>query len=128
MIENKDLNDIVHMTIKEGTLTKTGVTVVITENEDYDISYGEPFWLEKYDSKNNYYNKMDISGNNCGFNLPAYSVTKDKPLELKQDFSCLYGKLSKGSYRLVKDVHFESDIPVEKADNYFISVDFTIND
>lgn len=126
MIENKDLNDLVDMRIKEGTLTNTGVTVIITGKEDYNISYGEPFWLEKYDSKNNYYKKMDMSGDNCGFILPAYSVTLNKPRELYQDFSCMYGKLSKGQYRLVKDVDFDSDRPIEEKDTYYIWVEFSI--
>lgn len=126
MIENKDLNDLVDMRIKEGSLTNTGVTVIITGKEDYNISYGQPFWLEKYDSKNNYYKKMDVSGDNCGFILPAYSVTLNKPRELYQDFSCMYGKLSKGQYRLVKDVDFDSDRPIEEKDTYYIWVEFTI--
>lgn len=126
MIENKDLNDLVDMRIKEGTLTNTGVTVIITGKEDYNISYGEPFWLEKYDSKNDYYKKMDMSGDNCGFILPAYSVTLNKPRELYQDFSCMYGKLSKGQYRLVKDVDFDSDRPIEEKDTYYIWVEFSI--
>ena len=125
MIENKDLNDLVDMEIKEGSLTNTSVTVIIREKEDYDISYGEPFYLEKYDYKNNYFKKMDMSGNNCAFNLPAYKVTLDKPLELKQDFSCLYGKLSKGQYRIVKEVSFDSDKPSDN--NYFISTEFSID-
>lgn len=126
MIENKDLNDLVDMTIKEGTLTNTGVTVIITGKEDYNISYGEPFYLEKYDSKNNYFKKMDMSGDDCYFILPAYSVTPGKPRELYQDFSCMYGKLSKGQYRLVKDVDFDSDTPNDEKNTYYIWVEFSI--
>ena len=112
--------------IKEGTLTKTNATVVIEENVDYNISYGEEFWIEKYDYKNSYYKKLTMSGNNCGFNLPAYYVTPDKPLELKQDWSCMYGKLGKGLYRLVKDVNFESDIPIDENDKFYIWAEFEI--
>ena len=126
MIENRDLNDIVNIYIKEGTLTKTSATVVIEENVDYNISYGEEFWIEKYDYKNSYYKKLTMSGNNCGFNLPAYYVTPDKPLELKQDWSCMYGKLGKGLYRLVKDVNFESDIPIDENDKFYIWTEFEI--
>lgn len=126
MIENKDLNDLVDISIKEGTLTNTGVTIVITGKEGYNISYGEPFWLEKYDTKNNYFKKMDMSGDNCYFILPAYSVTPGKPRELYQDFSCMYGKLPKGTYRLVKDVNFDSDTPIDEKDYYYIWVEFSI--
>ena len=126
MIKEHDLNEIVDITIKEDTLTKNGATIIITENVDYDITYGEPFWIERYNSKYNYYEKLTMSGNNCGFNLPAYSVTPDKPLELVQDWSCIYGELSKGTYRLVKNVSFKSDKPITEKDNYFIWVEFEI--
>ena len=124
MIENNDLNDLVNMQIKEGTLSKTGATIIINEDIDYDITYGEEFWLEKYNSKNNSYEKLTMSGNNCGFNMIGYLVTPDNPLELTQDWSCLYGKLNKGSYRLVKNVDFESNT----IDKYYIWVQFEIEE
>ncbi len=127
MVENKDLNDIVDITIKEGTLTKKNATVVIKEEVDYDISYGESFRIEKYDSRSNSFDILEnTTGNNCAFNMIAYSVDKDHPLELNQDWSCNYGELEKGHYRLVKEVSFDSDIPIEEDDNYYIWVEFEI--
>ena len=103
------------------------INVIIKEKIDYHISYGEPFWIEKYDKKLNDFEKLEnTTGNNCGFNLPAYGVTPDKPLELKQDWSCEYDKLDKGLYRLVKDVSFESDTPIDEDDLYYIWVEFEI--
>ena len=128
MITDRDLNDIVDIQIKKGSLSKTGATIIINENIDYDIIYGETFWIEKYNNKNNYYEKLTMSGNDCAINLPAYTVTPANPLELKQDWSCIYGKLSKGIYRLVKDVSFESDIPIDESDKYYIWVEFEIED
>lgn len=122
-IEGEDISDIVDMTIKEGTLTKTSATVIIKERVDYDIVYGEPFWIEKYDNKANIYTKLPITGQ-CAFILPAYSVTPNKQLELTQDWSCMYGKLDKGMYRLVKDVLFDDD----NHKKYSIWVDFEITD
>lgn len=126
MIEERDLNDIVHIEIKEGTLTKNSATVIISENDDYDIIYGESFWIEKYNYKTSSYEKLTMSGDNCGFNMPAYGVSPDKPLELYQDWSCMYGSLSKGIYRLVKDVDFTSDIPIDDNDRFFVWVEFEI--
>ena len=127
MIEDRDLNDIVDMSIKEGSLTKSSATIIIKEKDDYDISYGETFWIEKYNSKTTSFEKLEINEkNNCAFNLPAYSVTPDKPLELKQDWSCMYGELEKGYYRLVKDVDFDSDRPIDEDDIYYIWVEFEI--
>ena len=127
IIENRDLSNIVDMQIKEGTLTKNSLTIIIKENIDYNIIYGEPFWLEKYNYKTSDYEKLEnTTGNNCAFNLPAYSVTPDKPLELVQDWSCMYGSLNKGIYRIVKDASFNSDIPIDKDDIYYIWTEFEI--
>ncbi len=126
MAYDNNLNDIVNMYIKEGTLTKEKATVVIEEKTDYDITYGIPFWIEKYNSMIGDYEKLTVTGDNCVFNLPAYSVLPDKPLELNQDWSCMYGSLAPGYYRLVKKVLFEEDIHASKIDGYYISVEFEI--
>ncbi len=121
MVESRDLNDIVNMYIKEGSLNKKEATVIIEELEDYDITYGEEFWIEKYE--NNDYIKLDYNtDNHCAFNMIAYSVTKDNPLELVQNWSCMYGSLDKGIYRIVKRVFFNSD----KSDYYYIWAEFEI--
>ena len=127
VIEDKDLNNIVNMYIKEGSLSKTGATVIIEEDYDYDIIYGQSFWLEKYDYKNHSYEILEtIPENNCAFNQPAYKVTPNNKLELKQNWSCMYGELDKGLYRLVKNVSFESDIGQENANEFYIWVEFEI--
>ena len=127
MIKDKDLNDIVNMYIKEGSLTNTGATIVIEEKVDYEISYGEPFKIEKFDYSTNTWEDLKIICDDCAFNLPAYSVTPDKPLELKQDWEMLYGKLPKGLYRIVKEAFFDSDRPISEDDTYQISVEFLID-
>lgn len=38
----------------------------------------------------------------------------------------MYGELEKGLYRLVKDVAFDSDIPISENKTYFIWVEFEI--
>ena len=106
-IENQDLSDIVSMYIKDGTLTKKDATIVIEEVEDFDITYGEPFYLEKYNYTTNKYEKLEVICDNCGFNLPAYLVTPEKPLELYQNWEYLYGELEHGQYRIVKEASFQ---------------------
>lgn len=124
-VDSFDLSNLISMYIKEDTLTKKGATIVIEEDEDMKYTYGEAFWLEKYDSRTNNYEVMKNStGNNCGFNMMAYEVTKDKPLELKQDWSCEYGELEIGEYKIVKKV----SIPHEPHDSYYIWTEFEIVD
>ena len=127
MINEHSLNDIVNMYVKEGSLTKESLTVVIEENNDYDISYGEPFWLEKYNYQTSSYEKLDMKGDNCAFNLPAYGVTPDKPLELVQDWSCMYGTLDKGLYKIIKTANFDSDRPITEDETFYISTEFIID-
>ena len=107
-IEQHDLSDIITMYIKADTKTNTGATLIIEEDEDYDITYGEPFTIERFDYSNNIWDEMPILCTNCAFNLPAYSVTPDKPLELYQDWSRLYGELPNGFYRIVKEANLVS--------------------
>ena len=127
IVEERNLNHLIDVSIKEGSLTKTGLTIVIKERYDYDFSYGEPFWLERYNYQTSSYEKLPINEEkNCAFNLPAYGASPSKPLELRQDWSCMYGELSKGLYRIVKDVFFESDIPVTEDDMYYLWVEFEI--
>lgn len=37
----------ISMTIKEGTLTNTGATVILQNSSDKNISYGNPYYIEK---------------------------------------------------------------------------------
>ncbi len=128
-IDDYDLNDIVNMHIKEGTLTKNSATVIIEEKTDYDITYGESFWIEKYNSKTGSFDALaNNTDNNCGFNMIGYIVTPDTPLELKQNWSCQYGNLDKGHYRLVKDVSFTPKTPVVYEDAFYVWTEFDIDD
>lgn len=126
IIEDKYLNDIIDISIKDGSLTNEEVTLIIKEKIDYDISYGEGFWIEKYNYNDNSFEKLNVINNHCAFNAIAYIIEKDKSLELNQNWSCMYGKLNKGLYRLVKKVFFDSDIPVDESKVFYISVEFEI--
>ena len=124
-IIDNNLNDLVNMTIKDGSLTNNSATIIISESNEYDIICGEPFWIEKYN--NGKWEKLPIICDNCAFNLPAYTITGDKPLELYQDWSRLYGKLPKGNYRLVKEVSFSSNLPINEENINYIWVEFNID-
>ena len=126
-IKDRDLNSVVNMYIKEGTLTKTSATIIIEESVDYDISYGEPFWIEKYNYKTNSYEKLEQRTDaNCAFKLPAYSAAPGRPLVLNQNWSCMYGELSKGLYRIVKDADFDIDRPIDETKLFYIWAEFEI--
>ena len=124
----KEINDIINMYIKEGSITDTGVTAVIELTNDYDIIYGEGFTIEKLDYSDNTYKEVEpLPGKDCVFNDIGYIAELNKPKELKQDWEYCLGKLSKGTYRLVKEVSFNSDVPIDSDNIYYMWTEFTID-
>ena len=126
LIDNKDMNDIVNIEIKEGTLTNTGATIIITENIDYDIIYCKEYKIAKYNYQTNVWEDLPVICKNCDFTLMAYTVTPDHPLEFKMNWEDLYGKLEKGQYKIIKTVSFDSDRPITDNDIFEISIEFSI--
>lgn len=124
IVKDRELDELVNISIKEGTLTKTGATIIITDNNPNKIIYGTSFYIEKYENSD-WHEVMPIN-NNYGFNSMAYYVDENGKLELEQNWEYIYGKLNKGIYRIVKDVAFESDVPITPEDIYYIWTEFEI--
>lgn len=117
--------DGVSMAIKEGTLTETGVTVIIKDtNGKGTYVYGTEFRIDKKENDN--WLKLKETGNNCAFTLIAYHVDDDGFLEFEQNWECMYGKLEKGTYRLVKSTFLGADIPITEDKIKYFSVEFII--
>ena len=103
-IDNKtDLNEIsgVWMKIKKGTLTETGATIIITDLSGKNNIYGEEYRIDKLE--NNKWKELPVVvKGNYGWNSIGYHTGKDNKLELEINWEWLYGKLNKGTYRIVK--------------------------
>lgn len=101
--EETELNEVegVLMTIKKGTLTKTGTTIIITDTNKHKYTYGEEFRIDV--KENDSWKELD-QAEGVGFNLMGYLVDENNKLEMKQSWDKLYGDLPKGEYRLVKNV------------------------
>ena len=127
IIEEKNFENIVNMYVKEGSQTSTGLTLIIENLTDFEVSYGEAFYIEQYNYKNNQWEKLKIINDNAAFIAIGYNVTKDNPRELKQTWDYMYGKLGKGTYRIVKDFSFNSDRPISEDKVYYNSVEFYID-
>lgn len=93
--------DKVTMTIKEGTLTKTGSTVIITDNNEEPYGYGEWFRIDKKEEGK--WKEVKIINEDYTFNAIGILLSQGKPYEDKIDWSDLYGELKEGEYRLVKE-------------------------
>lgn len=109
--------DKVAMTIKEGTLTKTSATIIITDENEEPYGYDEWFRVDKKENKK--WKEVKPINEDYVVNAIAWLVGDNGKLELKTDWSNLYGELESGEYRVVKKVY-------DNGYKYF-SVEFTIN-
>lgn len=107
--EMYDYGDI-KMTIKEGTLNSHSATIVIVDNSENNNTYGKWFRIDK--KVNGKWKKLKIKGDSF-FDAISYKVDENNELELDHDWEVIYGKLSSGNYRLVKEVNNKKYISVE---------------
>lgn len=105
-----EISDVV-MTIKEGTLSKDGVTVVLKNNTDDEYVYGPDYYLEKYDD-GSWKQASTLTGDPLSWNAIAYSLKANDSVELTLNFKLSYGELSDGKYRVIKRVSKEEDRPI----------------
>ena len=122
-IENKydiknSQNDVI-MTIKEGTLTNKSATLVLTNNSDKNFQYGNPYEIEI--KKDGEWHKINIELN---FDMPAFPLSSKESKEIELDWENGYGKLAKGTYRIIKGINYEYEEGKYKSFN--IAVEFTI--
>jgi len=122
IIKDRNLSDIVSIEIKD--LTSTDMRIIIHDDSINKIAYGEDFYIEKV--VDGHWEEIETTGENYGFNAIAYYKDENGLLEMHQNWEHIYGSLPKGRYRIVKNVFFDSDIPVDKEDIFYISEEFII--
>ena len=103
-----DLAEDITMEIKEGTLTKTGATIVITDLSGMNNTFSKEFRIDQkrggkwYTLKDKSKNEVDV--------MPGQE--ENKKLEQELNWEKNYGTLSDGYYRIVKKIN-NKDIVVE---------------
>lgn len=112
-------NDVI-MTIKEGTLTNKSATLVLTNNSDKNFQYGNPYEIEI--KKDGEWHKINVELN---FTLPAFHLLPKESKEIELNWENEYGKLSKGTYRIIKGINYEYEEGKYKSFN--VAVEFIIN-
>ena len=77
-IHDKRINQVdgVSIKIKEGTLTNTGATIIITDTTDKNYSYGEPYRIDK--KENGKWKEAPKVIDDAFFNQPAYHPDENK--------------------------------------------------
>ena len=99
------------LSIKEGTLTNIGATLILENNSDQLLHYDDSYEIEiKKDVK---WYKVNAE---IFFNEPLFDVEEGKSKELDL-------KWPRGKYRIVKKVYFEND----REQEFYISVEFNID-
>lgn len=111
--------DGVSMTIKDGTLKNTGVTLVLRNNSNKDFYYGNPYEIEiKKDGK---WYKLN---NELNFTLPAFGLNAKETKEIELNWEHGYGKLANGTYRIIKSIDYEKE--EGNFETFNVVVEFTI--
>ena len=111
-------NDVI-MTIKEGTLTNKSATLVLTNNNDKNFQYGNPYEIEI--KKNGEWHKINVELN---FDMPAFQLLSKESKEIELDWENEYGKLAKGTYRIIKGIDYEYE--EGKYETFNVAIEFTI--
>ena len=112
-------NNDVKMSIKDGTLTNTGATLVLTNNSDKNFQYGNPYEIEI--KKDGEWHKINVE---LTFTMPAFQLSARENKEIEINWENGYGKLAKGTYRIIKGIDYEYEEGKYKSFN--IAVEFTI--
>ena len=112
-------NDVI-MTIKEGTLTNKSATLVLTNNSDNNIQYGTPYEIEI--KKDGEWHKINVELN---FDIPAFQLPAKESKEIKLDWEFGYGKLAKGTYRIIKGIDYK--VEEGKYETFNVAAEFTID-
>ena len=111
-------NDVI-MTIKEGTLTNKSATLVLTNNSAKNFQYGTPYEIEI--KKDGEWHKINVE---LDFDLPAFQLSSKESKEIELDWENGYGKLAKGTYRIIKGINYEYE--EGKYETFNVAVEFNI--
>lgn len=109
----------VSLTVKEKTLTETGATLILKNDSDVDVQYGNPYEMEI--KKDGEWHKINVELN---FTLPAFILKSKETKELELNWENGYGKLASGDYRIVKSIDIEKEDGT--FDTFYVSAEFII--
>ena len=109
----------VSMSIKDGTLKNTGATLILTNNSDKEFQYGNPYKMEI--KQNGEWHEINVEIN---FILPAFSLKSKESKEIELNWENGYGKLTSGTYRIIKEINYEKE--EGNVETFNVAVEFTI--
>ncbi|MDF2822502.1 MAG: hypothetical protein K0R15_2950 [Clostridiales bacterium] len=113
------------MEIVDGTITSTGLTVQFTSRNENETFYGSYYRVEKFENSEwNEVQQNKIQGE-LAWTDEAFSVPKDGFSDWVIDWNWLYGDLTYGQYRVIKDIlDFRG---TGDFDEYYLAAEFRID-
>ena len=114
---NSDLEKVI-MKVDSITIKPTSISIIIINNNDNEIGYGEEYKIQK--NINGEWEYLDYLPNTV-WNDIAYIIKANSQTTKKLNLENTYGELEKGTYRVIKTVFFENG---KKTDIY--STEFEI--
>lgn len=111
-IENGDMAEqlldsgLYGMEVEQGTLTPTGMTVILYNKSDQTVDCSDDFHLKRLEGEE----WVDVLYviDNWAFNQPAYIIGKDG-LSMNVDWEWLYGELPAGTYLFTKTISIQEE-------------------
>lgn len=127
-----NLDDVI-MTAKQGSIQKTGLTLLLENQSKSNIIYGDDFTLEQKVDGIWYEVPITLDGD-YGFHDIAYEVLSKEIREFKIEWGWLYGVLEPGEYRITKYfikfgdfMDFANDQETQEFDSdYLLTAEFKI--
>lgn len=98
-----DITDVENVSASISNISLTGATITIKDNNTTPYTYGEWYKLEK--KINGKWYELKTIVKDYGFNSKGYEVDENNELKFVIDWEWLYGELSLGSYRIIKEAH-----------------------
>lgn len=93
------------MTIKEGSATPSGATLVLENKTNKQAMYGQPFEIDQ--KTGDQWVELIPGIENYAFTMEAITVPAGQSREMAVDWEWLYGRLGAGQYRIVKNMNTE---------------------
>lgn len=115
----KTIENDVSLSIKENTLTTSSATLILKNNSNTEIQYGNSYEIEIKHNKKWY--KLD---GGMYFTLPLLFLEPNKTVELEVNWEDGYKKLKKGTYRIIKEIKIEKEN--NTFDSFYVAAEFTI--
>lgn len=103
-------------------VSPTEIKLTVTNDSEYDYIYGEHYKIEKY--FNGKWREIDTVIQNYTFNDIGYTLEAMQTEEININWKWLYGELSLGKYRIIKDFIYIRD-PGD-YDTYNLSAEYVI--